>query len=646
MTTAAHWVGAAVPQIGGSNVSRGYYYGLRAINIAVGERVIIPGQVSTADNNAHAAIMYSDDFDTSGNSDTSTWSLETLFIGGADTPVMTHVAATDDMLVGVVTNLYGADWLNVVYSEDDGASWKIAGVDEADAAIADGGVAFDHADVTARQLLADADEVYSVVRVAYDAVNETAWVSLVRADATTGYGDNCATTATCYLIEVDMTDRATTGCTQTLHGPFFADANRSFDNGIQLLIGTLTHLGIVAIPQAASVSVPGYIDQADGGPTLRAYTIPKDTAGTFSTWTLWKTIALPSNGNSQSYIDSASDNIRHEWGYGHHQVFNGISVVDGSTDVIAACVANQRVTGTKQFNAMTQLGLIDISGETVYVPDSDTRSGQIVVPSNTGIVNGYRGIPCIGVQDWDTNLNVGDGAMSIVAYVNLAGSTAGAPTQFTVGGTSYWGMPLAVFAEMNDQNTATTTVPKSNVPRDGWGLFHTSAYTYFWIWNACPGTDDCDTSTYRVIRMTSLSPADYAGKWCRLCITKAASASGNGDWLCYAGGSSTTTAYSSGTANTIGDVASLAKMRWFHMVNSYGDVISQSSVAGGVWIYNTAFTSTVAGNITKAPGASGAIGPEDDTLKPYLIGRMYSGVGNWKAFGGQRRAGGMKNIEW
>lgn len=643
VTTAAHWAGASVPQIGSSNISTAYYYGLRAVMTGeTTERVFITGLVNTADGNSHSAIMYSDDLYQKGNSQAATWTLVPIITGGDPPPVMTHMHADDDMLVGVVTGLYGRDYVNVVYSEDAGETWFIAGVDEADHEIPSTGIAYNDADVTARQALADGDKTYAVSRVIYDSTNEKAYVSLVAADSDEGYGGNCESEAACYLIEVDMAARATTGCTQTVHGPFLSSENRSFDNGIQILdTGDGTLIGVVAMPEAGP-EVAGYIDQADGGPTLRVYAIQKDGIASMDNWLLQHTVELPSGGSPLRYVDSSTPQIRHEWGYGHHQCFNGISLVDGSTDVAFVLVGDQRVTGVKQCFHMARIGLLALETGEVHVAESSSDRGQIIVPSNVGITGGYRGVQFTGVEDWREDLNFGDGAMSIVCIFNGAGSVVGAPDLPEISGSDRWGMPLAVFAEMRGQTT--TSEPLRNSPLNGWGLFWNAVGLHYWIWNDFAGTDDPTASTYRLLRLTGLGSADAAGQWHRVCIVKAANASGDDSFVPYANGSVATHS-DSGTLNTIGDVAEFAKLRWFSMVNNYSELIASCSVAAGVWVYNKALTATEAQNVTKSPGSTGHIGPEDSSLMTNLVARTYSGVGDWRAMSEARRRG-YQRIEY
>ena len=370
VTKADHWVGAAVPTVGGSALTSSYYYGCRVIRRPAGaERVLIPALWNTADGKAHAAVAYSDDLYTKGNSQAALWTFAPVVNGnGASKPVMGHLAAYSNedgsasMLVGVVTQLYCMAYLNVVYSEDGGTTWKVAGVDEADYDVPVGGLVCDHAELVARRLMNDTNKTFSVQRVVYDAVAQKAYVSLLIATGR-GYlnGRPTSDDAACYILEIDLSARATTGCTQTLHGPFLASPLRNFANGIQLIDEDANNLlGIVAMPVAAVNPGPGYIDCPDGGPTLNVYRIPKATVGTFATWTLVQTIGLPAGGSPYPYRDAVVENIIHEWGYGDGQIFNGVVPVDGRSDVVAALVGDQRVTGAHQCYHMGRLVLLEV----------------------------------------------------------------------------------------------------------------------------------------------------------------------------------------------------------------------------------------------------------------------------------------------
>ena len=257
---------------------------------------------------------------------------------------------------------------------------------------------------------------------------------------------------------------------------------------------------------------------------------------------------------------------------------------------------------------------------------------QVIVPSNTGPSPsiGHRGVPFIGVQDWDPRLNFGDAAMSIVAVFSGAGSAVGGPVMPTVGGADRFGMPMCVFGEMPSQGTP--SAPAANCPRNGWGLWLSTASLNFWIFNNCPGTNDPPVATYRLVRLTAFDSNATAGAWHRICITKAAGAVGDASFLAYANGA-VTARTQLGSCNTIGDVDRFAKMRWFHSVDSFARVVAVSAVAAGIWIYNRELTPAEAMNVTKLPGASGQIDPEDASLVGALVARSYSGAGDWKAIG-------------
>ena len=248
-----------------------------------------------------------------------------------------------------------------------------------------------------------------------------------------------------------------------------------------------------------------------------------------------------------------------------------MSVV-GNAEHRSRAGSDQRVSARQCFHGAHRP---ELTTGNVHVAGSTGERGQIVVPSNVGIVGGYRGVPFLGVRDWDERLDVGDGALSIVAVLNLAGSIVGGPTMPTLSGSDRFGMPLLVFAEMQPQ---TVSAAETWCPRNGWGLFQ--GYELHLDVRRLPRSNDPDAATYRVLRVTQLAHGTYTGQWARVCIVKEASATGSGSFRAYLNGASTSM-LQYGSALRAGDVAPHAKLRFFHLADSFGEIISQASPAAG-----------------------------------------------------------------
>lgn len=662
MTTAAHWsTNPAVPQIGGSNIADGYYYGAQCVTIgeSPSDRLLVPGRTETADGKGHATIMYSDEVQSKGTGETAVWTMVPVFIGGNE--VMSHVAEYaeedgDNMLVGVVTTLYGQDYINIVYNENRGADgdWKVASVtaDGQDMAIAAGGVAYNHADVVSRRVtaagtpgvdepdLSDSNYVYGVNRVIYDATSQTAWVSLTKSDLNRNVVPDPVTgaeTTAQWLLKIDMTDRGTAegkGCVQTLYGPLWTADKRSPACGmdIAMVSGQLT--GIIPTPHRVTSPYTGYHDYPEGAESLAVsnITFPGGTC----TLTQTASVSVPRTGCPSEYYDRKPDRILHEYSYGNGQVFMGWRFVQGDSGKLAVMIGNQRVPGTYMSHHASQVDVYDLTN----IADKTTPTGsssQVVVVPNFGCLptEGFKGTAsAFGVADYDSDLNVGSGELSIVAFVNLTGTIKDQPV-FGVDATAttYWGYPLVIFAEMPVQGGSALTYPV-----DGFALFMSSAAIRYWQWNGWNGTV-ADTTHCLCLRNSATGLQDKTcGQWARYCITKKASATATTDFKQYLNGASAGAWNATlGTGYDVGDVDVSAKLRFFHMVNSYGRVSALYCGGAGVWIYNRELTATEAANVTKAPGASGQVDPESLSG---LVGRTYSGVGNWRAFGGQRREGG------